>query len=217
MRVRFPDDYAKEDLAGKDAEFQVRVASLRRREVPALDDEFAKDLGGEIESLEQVRAKIRESMLASRERASKATLRRTLLDAMIERTPFDVPLGLVEERLHRRLHNASHDLERRGVGRNAVDRQMARWEQEWRPLVDREVREEWLLGEVARVNQIGADDAEVDARIDQMAREQGADAAKLRKAYSDAGVLEAIRGQIVEEKAVEFLLAEAKVEEVAGS
>ncbi len=217
VRVRFPDDYAKEDLAGKDAEFQVRVASLRRREVPALDDEFAKDLGDELESLDQVRAKIRESMLASRQRASKATLRRTLLDALIERSPFDVPPGLVEERLHRRMHNASHDLERRGVGRGAVDRQMARWESEWRPLVEREVREEWLLAEVARRNEIVADDAEVDARIEEMAAEQGAEAAKLRKAYADAGVLEAVRDQIREEKAVEFLLAEAKVEEVAGS
>jgi len=75
VRVRFPDDYAKPDLAGKDAEFQVRVGSLRRREVPALDDEFAKDLGGEFESLDQVRAKLRESLIASRERASRATLR----------------------------------------------------------------------------------------------------------------------------------------------
>jgi trigger factor len=217
VRVRFPDDYAKHDLAGKDAEFQVRIASLRRREVPALDDEFAKDLGDEFESLEQVRAKIRESIVASRERASKTTLRRTLLDALIERTPFDVPLGLIEERLQRRLHNASHDLERRGAARGAVDRQMARWEQEWRPLVEREVREEWVLAEVARTNEIGADDAEVDTRIDRMAEEQGMDAAKLHKAYREAGVVEAVRGQIAEEKAVEFLLAEAKVEEVAGS
>ena len=217
VRVRFPDDYGKEDLAGKDAEFQVRVASLRRREVPALDDEFAKDLGDAFESLDQVRAKIRESMVASRERASKSTLRRTLLDGLLERTPFDVPLGLIEERLHRRLHNASHDLERRGAGRAAVDRQMAHWEQEWRPLVEREVREEWLLAEVARANAIETDDAEVDARIDRMAEEQGMEAAKLHKAYREAGVLEAIRGQIAEEKAVEFLLAEANVEEVAGS
>lgn len=217
VRVRFPDDYAKEDLAGKDAEFQVRVASLRRRELPALDDEFAKDLGNDFASLDQVRAKIRESMTASREQASKATLRRTLLDALIERTPFDVPPGLVEERLHRRMHNASHDLERRGVGRAHVDRQMARWEHEWRPMIEREVREEWLLAEVARANEIDADDSEVEARIARMAEEQGVDAAKMRKAYADAGVLDAIRGQILEEKAVEFLLAEAKVEEVAGS
>lgn len=217
VRVRFPDDYAKPDLAGKDAEFHVRVGSLRRREVPALDDEFAKDLGGDFENLEQVRAKIRESLVASRERASRATLRRTLLDAVIERVPFDVPPGLVEERLQRRLHSAAHDLEQRGVGRAAVDRQMARWEHEWRPLIEREVREEWLLAEVARVQEITVDDAEVEARLDRMAEEQGTDAAKLRKAYREAGVIEAIRGQLLEEKAVEFLLGEAKVEELAAS
>jgi trigger factor len=217
VRVRFPDDYGKPDLAGKDAEFHVRVGSLRRREVPVLDDEFAKDLGGDFENLDQVRAKIRESLVASRERASRATLRRTLLDAVIERVPFDVPPGLVEERLQRRLHSAAHDLEQRGVGRAAVDRQMARWEHEWRPLIEREVREEWLLAEVARVQEITVDDAEVEARLDRMAEEQGTDAAKLRKAYREAGVIEAIRGQLLEEKAVEFLLGEAKVEELAAS
>jgi trigger factor len=185
--------------------------------VPALDDEFAKDLGGDFENLDQVRAKIRESLVASRERASRATLRRTVLDAVIERVPFDVPPGLVEERLQRRLHSAAHDLGERGVGRTAVDRQMARWEHEWRPLIEREVREEWLLAEVARVQEIAVEDAEVEARLDRMAEEQGTDAAKLRKAYREAGVIEAIRGQLLEEKAVEFLLGEAKVEDVAAS
>jgi trigger factor len=217
VRVRFPDDYGKADLAGKDAAFDVRMTSLRRREVPALDDEFAKDLGDEFETLEQVRAKLRESLVASRERASKATVRRTLLDALIERVPFDVPPGLVEERLERRLHNASHDLGDRGVGRAVVERQLARWEQEWRPLIEREVREEWLLGEVARLQELAVEDAEVEARLDRLAAEQGGDAAKLRKAYREAGVMEALRAQILEEKAVEFLLSEAKVADVAGS
>ncbi len=217
VRVRFPDDYGKADLAGKDAEFQVRIASLRRREVPALDDEFAKDLGAEFENLEQVRAKIRESLVASRERASRATVRRTLLDALIERVPFEVPPGLVEERLQRRLQNAAHDLGERGAGRSAVERQMTRWEHEWRPLIEREAREEWLLAEVARTHELVADDVEVEARLDRIAEEQGGDAAKLRKAYREAGVLEAIRGQLLEEKAVEFLLSEAKVDELAGS
>jgi len=63
---------------------------------------------------------------------------------------------------------------------------MARWEHEWRPLIEREVREEWLLAEIARVQEIAADDAEVEARLDQMAEQQGTDAAKLRKAYRDA-------------------------------
>jgi trigger factor len=215
LRVRFPDDYGAQALAGKDAEFHVRVAQLRRREVPALDDEFARDLG-EFENLEQVRAKIRETLVASRERAAKAAVRRSLLDGLIERVPFDVPPGLVEERLQRRLHSAAHDLEERGVGRNVVDRQVAHWETEWRPLVEREIREEWLLEAVARERSITADDAAVEARLVRIAEERGTDAARLRKAYRDAGLFEAIRAQVVEDEAVEFLLAAAKVDPVAG-
>lgn len=216
VRVRFPDDYGQPDLAGKEAEFAVRVTLLRRREVPALDDEFARDLG-DFETLDQARAKLRESMEAARERNAKGTLRRTVLDALIARVPFDVPAGLIEERLRRRLHSASHDLEHRGAGRAAIDRQMAHFEQEWRPLVEREIREEWLLDAVAGAESIVADDAEVEARFERIAEEQGGDVAKLRKAYREAGLVEAIRAQVVEDKAVEFLLSEAKVEDVAAS
>jgi trigger factor len=213
VRVRFPDDYGQPDLAGKDAEFAVRVTLLRRREVPALDDEFARDLG-DFENLEQVRAKMRESMETARERNAKATLRRTVLDALIERVSFEVPPGLIEERLRRRLQSASHDLEHRGVGRAAIDRQMAHFEQEWRPLVEREIREEWLLDAIAQAESITADDAEVETRFERIAQEQGGDVAKLRKAYREAGLVEAIRAQVVEDKAVEFLLSEAKVEDI---
>jgi trigger factor len=216
VRVRFPDDYGKAELAGKDAEFAVRVTTLRRREVPALDDEFARDLG-EFETLEQVRAKIRESLVTARERAAKAGVRRSILDALIERVPFDVPPGAIEERLHRRLHDASHDLEHRGVARAAVDRQVARWEHEWRPHVEREIREEWLLEAVAAQESIAADDAELDAHFAKLAAEQGEDVKRLRKAYADAGVVEAVRAQLVEDKAVEFLLGEAKVADVPAS
>jgi trigger factor len=213
VRVRFPDDYGNAELAGKEAEFAVLVTSVRRREVPRLDDEFARDLG-DFETLEQVRAKIRESLVAGRERAAKNAARHSIVDALIERVPFDVPPGAVEERLHRRLHDAAHDLEHRGVARAMVDRQVARWEQEWRPHVEREIREQWLLEAVVAAESIAADDAELAARFEQMATEQHTDVARLRKAYEDAGVVQGVRGQLAEEKAVEFLLSVAKVEDV---
>ena len=215
VRLRFPADYGNSALAGRDAEIAVRVVSVRRREVPALDDEFAKDLG-EFESLAQVRTRIRERLGAARERHARAELRRTLLDALIERVPFEVPAGLVHERLHRRLHSARHELEERGVRGERLDRQLARWEEDWRPAVEREVREEWLLQEVARQQGLAIDDPEIDQRLGKIAEEQGGDAARLRKAYRDAGALEALRERLLEEKAVEFLLALAKVDDVAS-
>jgi FKBP-type peptidyl-prolyl cis-trans isomerase (trigger factor) len=129
---------------------------------------------------------------------------------------FDVPAGAIEERLHRRLHDAAHDLEHRGVARAIADRQVARWEQEWRPHVEREIREEWLLAAVAEAESITADDAALDARFEAMAQEQGQDVAKLRTAYGQAGVVEAVRAQLVEDKAVEFLLSVATVEDATA-
>ncbi|HTY19676.1 MAG TPA: trigger factor [Myxococcota bacterium] len=215
VRVRFPDDFANPALAGQEAEFAVRVVSVRRRELPALDDEFAKDLG-DFESLAQVRARIRESLERAREQRARSELRRTLLDALIERVPFEVPSGLVHERLHRRLHSARHELEERSLRRDLLERQLAHWEEEWRPAIEREVREEWLLQEVAREQGFAVDDPDVERHLAKLAEEQGSDAARLLKAYRQAGALEAVRERLLEDKAVEFLLAEAKVEDAAG-
>ena len=216
LQVRFPDDYGSPILAGKEAEFSVHVTAVRRREVPALDDEFAKDLG-EFESLDQVREKIRETLVAAKERRAKLELRRSLLGALIERVRVEVPANLLRERLDRRLHSAAHDLEKRGVRSELVGRQLARLEEDWRPLVEREIQEEWLLQAVAAREDLQLEDAELDERIDRMAAEQGTDADRLRQAYREAGVLDALRGQLLEDKAYEFLLAAADVEEVAGA
>ena len=215
IRITFPADYANAALAGREAEFAVHVVSLRRREVPALDDEFAKDLG-DFDSLAQVRARIREGLEAARTRRTRAELRRSLLDSLLARVPIEVPARLVHERLHRRIHSARHELEERGLRRELLERQLARWEDEWRPAVEREVREEWLLEEVAKQQGLAVDDQDLDLRLQQIAEEQGGDANRLRKAYREAGVLEALRGQLLEDKAVEFLLAEATVEDVAN-
>ena len=214
VRVRFPDDYGSPVLAGKEAEFTVHVGAVRRREVPALDDEFAKDLG-EFETLAEVRERIRATLVAARERAARLALRRSLLDALLERVSFEVPANLLRERLHRRLHAAAHDLRERGVRGELLDRQLARWEEEWRPAVEREIREEWVLQEVARREGLSVDDAELDERLERLAQEQGADPQRLRKAYREAGALGALRAQFLEDKAFEFLLAAASVQDVA--
>lgn len=216
VQLRFPEDYGSPVLAGQEAEFSVHVSALRRREVPALDDEFAKDLG-DFETLEQVREKIRETLVAAKTRRAKMELRRSLLGALIERVPVEVPANLLRERLERRLHGAAHDLEKRGVRRDLVERQLAGLEEEWRPLVEREIREEWLLHALAEREGLQIDDAEVDERLERMAEEQGTDVDRLRQAYRDAGMLDALRGRFREDKAFEFLLASATIEEVAGT
>jgi trigger factor len=215
VEVAFPDTYGDARLAGRQAVFEVHVAEVKRRQLSELDDEFAKDLG-DFDSLDALRDRIRQDLLDMRERAAKATLRRSLLDVLIERTAFEVPAGLAAQQLDRRLRQASAQLHG-SVPEDALHAQLDRWREEWRPAAEREVRESLILEAVARARSLEVGAEELESHIERLAVSQGATAAQLREAL-DAHALEAMaRGQLLDEKALEFLASTAKVEEFADT
>jgi len=215
VRITFPDDYGNAELAGKDAVFQVHVASIRRREVPELDDEFAKDLG-EFETLAELRERVRADLEAGAERRGKNALERSVVDALIERTDFEVGPGLVDRQLQHRLAGAHQQLEA-SIPHERLHEQLARWQEEWRPQAEREVRETLLLQAVAREQGFEIGDDEIDAQLAELAREGGPDAAQLRKLYEERKLMEGLRAQLLDRKALAWLCDEAKVEEVPDS
>ena len=216
VSITFPDDYPSEDVKGKDAVFDVKVVGVKRREKPALDDEFAKSLGDEFESLDALRERIRKDLVDGRERQAKSEARRTLMDALIERTEFDAPPGMVDRRLHQRLSMAYEQL-KGGMGEAELEAQVRQWREQWRPDAEREVRESLLLEAVAEDQQLEVSDESLDARVEEMAAEQGMAAARLRQSYEERGLIEALRSQMREESALEFLLDGAKVEETTAT
>src|SRR5262245_8553159 len=216
LSVSFPEDYPAPDLRGKQATFSVDVKALQRRRVPALDDAFAQSLGEEgVGTLEALRARLREVLHARRERAADEALHRSLMDALLERVPFEVPPGLVERRLSQRLSNAHEQLESM-LPHEELHARLDEWRVAWRPEAEREVRESFLLEAVAEQQGLRAEDAEVDARIEQMARAQGIAPERLKKLYQERG-LEGLRARLRDEKALEFLTSRAKVEATSGT
>jgi len=133
---------------------------------------------------------------------------------MIERTPFDLGPGLIERQLQSRLAGAHRQLEA-SIPHERLHEQLARWREEWRPQAEREVRETLLLEAVAQHQGLEVDDGEIDAHLAEVAAEQaGPDVAQLRKAYEERNLIEGLRAQLLERKALAWLCAEAKVEEV---
>ena len=217
VRVSFPDDYPAEDLAGKDAVFEVTVRGLQHKETPALDDEFAAGLGYEnVETVEQLRARLRENLEKERTEAADQEARKTVVDALIERTPFEVPPGMVQRRLTHRLEMAHQQLGQ-FMPHEELHQQLGRWQEEWRPDAERDVRESLLLEAVADAQEFDASADEVTARIEEQAAEQGTAPDRLREMYDSRGLMAGLESQIREEKALEFLLAGAKVEETTGT
>ncbi len=215
LTVAFPDDYGSAELAGRTAVFAAHVVAIKRREVPELDDEFAKDLG-EFETLDDLRTRIREDLERAREDAARSVLHRTLLDSLIERAPFDVPPGMVERRLEGELRSA-HDRLSGQVDHDTLHRQLDAWREEWRERAERQVREGLLLEAVARAESLSASPEDVEARIEEMAERQGVSPARLRTAWGDDAFERALEAQLTDEKALEFLTARAKVEETTDT
>ena len=214
VSVRFPEDYANRDLAGKQAVFDVHVGELKRRQLPALDDEFAKDLG-DFESLASLRERIRTDLLDLRENFARVALRRSLLDALLERTRFEVPAGLVERQLERQLRQAAERLE--GAPEDAARAQLGRWQEEWRPAAERDVRGMLLMDAIASARALEPAPDALSAEIEQMAKTQGVSVARLQEAIGEDVVRRMARSRLREEMALDFLAATAKVEEISDT
>jgi len=215
VRVTFPEDYGAEHLAGKEAVFAVHVAGAKRQEVPDLDDEFAKGLG-EFETLAELRERIQSDLVAAAEREARQALRKSLLDGLLERCDFPVPPGLVERRLGSRLEMAHRELHE-SFPEQELHAQLGRWREEWRPDAERDVREELVLDAVGVAQSLEASDEAVDERLEELARDQGIDPQRLRKAYEEGGMREALAASLVRDQAFDWLCEQAEIREVSGS
>jgi len=213
LRVTFPGDYGAEELRGKEAAFAVSVKAVQKRELPALNDEFAKSLGDAgVESVDALRARTRADLAARRERNAREELRRSVMDALIARASFDVPPGLVSRRLSQRLEMAHQQLGQ-FMPHEELHQRMEQWQEEWRPDAEREVRESLLLEAIADAEQIAISDAQLDERIAQLARDQGLAPDRLRKQYEERGSLESLRARLRIDAALDRVLDLAKVAE----
>jgi trigger factor len=215
LLVTFPEDYQAEKLRGKQAVFSVQVLNLRRRQVPDLDDEFAKDLG-DFETLDQLRERMRSDLDSGRRRQAESVLRRTLMDSLIAETDFEVPAGMVERQLQRQLRAMQQQFQGQ-VPEAMLNAQLSRIHEEGRPAAERRVREMLLLEAVARSRDISASDEEVDARLDELAETQGVESSRFRQLAREQDWIDAIRAELVDQKALDFLVAEAKVEETTDT
>jgi trigger factor len=215
VRVTFPEDYGAAHLAGKEAVFAVHVVGAKRREVPELDDEFAKGLG-EFETLQALRDRIQSDLVAAAERESKQALRKSLLDGLLGRFDFPVPPGLVERRLGSRLEMAHRELHH-SFPEDELHAQLGRWREEWRPDAERDVREELVLDAVGVAQRFEASEEAVDARLDELARDQGIDPQRLRKAYEEGGMREALAASLVRDQAFDWLCEQAEIRESSSS
>ena len=159
----YPADYAVAELAGTSVSYTVSLKELRRRVVPALDDEFAKDLGEDLDSLEALRARVRTDLEAESRDASERQLRADLLKQLAKRLPFPVPGALVDREVDRRVEEFARRLMSQQIDPRRANIDWASFRQGQREPAQESVASALVLDQIARRDGIEVTPADLDA------------------------------------------------------
>ena len=216
--ITFPEDYHA-DLAGKAVVFHVKVNAVKVKEVPAIDDEFAKDVS-EFDTLAELKKDVKAKMITEREEAANRAFEDILMEKVAEGLTCDIPDAMVEEQAKRFTDNFKMQLQSQGLSFEQYKKmtnmdEAALLEQAKEPAA-RQVRMDLAVGAIIKAENIEATDADVDAEYEKMAKQYGMEVENLKK-YIEA---EVIREQVVRSKAIAVVVdsavavkPEAKAEE----
>jgi trigger factor len=202
--IRFPEDHPDQSRRGQSRNVRVKLLEVKRQELPALDDAFAREVG-EFETLEALRAAAREDLEREAGREAEARVRDELIGQLAEANNISAPPSLV----HRVMHGYAHAY---GV----PEEQLPAFESQFHGIAESQVRRDLVLDAVVRAQGLAATESELDERIAQMAGSRGVDAGQVYAQLQKSNRLQELERALTEEKAFAFLLSQSTVDEATS-
>ncbi|HUA15790.1 MAG TPA: trigger factor [Verrucomicrobiae bacterium] len=205
FEVSYPEDANDKRLAGKTFVYTVKIHAIKQKNLPELNDDFAKELG-EFSSLDQVRKQIRENMLAERRHSAEHAAKDKLVAELVKRNDFEVPESLIDRQIDLRLERGLRALAAQGMKMEDMKKMdLPRLRAGQRDQAVQDVKSSLLLDRIAELEGISVGEDELDHEIDALAQQtkQGSDAVRAR--LTQDGGLARIRNRIRSEKTLDFL------------
>ena len=209
--IDYPEDYNSQGLAGKKVEYTAEVTAVRQKELPEFDDEWAQSLGGDFDSAETLKTKVREDLEARSAAESDRRLRDALIRKLIDSNQFEVPQSLIEQQTNHRLQDVARQMMSRGIDPN---NQELNWEgaaDEMRVQAEGDVRATLLLETIADTENITVSDEEVEAEIQAIANASRQPLEQVRAALTKNEGERSIAHRLRNRKALEFLVENASI------
>jgi len=218
FRLRFPDDYGggnpvvADELAGREASFEVAVKEVKQKELPELDEDFAIDAG--FDDLEELREDIRAKLLEVDGETVEGEFREAALDAAVAAASVELTEQLVNARAHEMWERMLHALSHRGISREAYLQISGRSEREQVAELEQEaelaLRREAVITAIVEAEGISPSDAEVLEALEPTAQREGVEPQEMLEQLRAGGRLEDVREDLAARKAIELIAAEAK-------
>ena len=211
INVKFPEEYFSKELAGKDATFKVKLHEIKVKELPAIDDEFAKDVS-EFETLKDLKASIKEKLVEEKKKQAKYQTEDAAIKAVCEDTKIDIPSGMIETEIDNILRDIDGRLAYQGLNLAQYLKMMNKSEDEMRKEYEAQaaesVKTRLVLEAIVKEEKIEATDLEIEEKIKEMAKNYGKEENEL---LNNENLKEYLKNNITTEKAIQFIVDNANI------
>ncbi len=210
VKVKFPDDYFSKDLAGKDAVFKVTLHGIKKKELPKIDDEFAKDVS-EFDTLDELKNSIKERLDTDNERKAKYEIEEEAIKTVCDNTKIDIPNGMVELEIDNMMKDMETRLSYQGLNLNQYMQMLGKTEAdvrgEFKEQAERQIKSRLVLEAVVNAEKLEAEESEVTDKVKEMASQYGR---KEEELLENEQLKEYIAENLKTEKAIDFIVKNAK-------
>lgn len=211
INVKFPEDYFSKDLAGKDATFKVKLHEIKEKQLPALDDEFAKDVS-EFDTLKDYKTSIKEKKQAQNDDRAKHETENLAIEAVSNETKIDIPSGMIETEIDAMIRDLEQQLSYQGINLDQylkiMNKTRKEVEENYKEQAEKNVKSRLILEAIIKEEKIESTDEEINAKIKEMATNYGRKEEELSK---NEALKEYIANNIKTEKAIELIIKNAKI------
>ena len=211
INVKFPEDYFSENLKGKDAVFKVKLHEIKKKELPKLDDEFAKDVS-EFDTLKELKESIKQKIEEENKTKAKYEMQDAAVKAVCDAVEIDIPSGMIETEVDNMVREIEQRLSYQGMKLENYLQMIGKTNEEFRKEYEEQaktsVKNRLVIEAIIKAEKIEPDEITVEEKIKEMAELYGQKEEQLKQ---NEGFVQYIKESLKSEKAVEFIIENAKI------
>ena len=211
IKVKFPEEYFSKDLAGKDATFKVKLHEIKKKEMPKINDDLAKDIS-EFDTLEELKVSIKEKLEKDNETKAKYETEDEAIETVCNNAKVDIPSGMIELEVEHMEKDMEQRLSYQGMKLENYLQMMGKtkesFEEEYKPQAEKQIKSRLVLEAIAKDAKIEASEEEVSNKIKEMAKNYGQKEEDIKK---NEQLIDYLKETIKSEKTIEFIVSNAKI------
>ncbi len=216
IKVKFPEEYFSKDLAGKDATFKVKLNGLKKKELPALDDEFAKDVS-EFDTLKELKDSIKERLERQNKEREKYEKQDAAIKAVVDEMKVDIPSGMIEMETENMMQDMEQRMSYQGLKLEQylkmINKTEEEFKKEYEPQAIDAIKSRLAIEAVVKAEKIKATDEEIKSKVEEMAKNYGK---KPEELQDNENLKNYIKQGIENEKALDFLIENSKTKKASS-